>query len=72
MSTTIKSTKAHRNMIYRRAALDAVIKLDPRRMVHNPVMFVVEVGSGLTTGLWMQSLTGDGEAETWFIGLICV
>ena len=32
------------------AALDAVIKLDPRQMARNPVMFVVEVGSdGLKT-----------------------
>ncbi len=37
-------------MLYRRAALDAFLKLDPRRIVRNPVMFVVEVGSVLTTG----------------------
>ena len=37
--------------IARRAALDAVLKLSPARMVRNPVMFVVEVGSVLTTVL---------------------
>ena len=37
--------------ILRQAAIDAVRKLDPRSMVKNPVMFVVEVGSVLTTGL---------------------
>jgi potassium-transporting ATPase ATP-binding subunit len=31
------------------AALDSVRKLDPRKMMKNPVMFVVEVGSVLTT-----------------------
>src|SRR5271165_2568196 len=31
------------------ALLDSVLKLDPRGMVKNPVMFVVEVGSVLTT-----------------------
>ncbi len=41
-------------------------------MIHNPVMFVVEVGSGLTAGLWLQSAFGSGEAAPWFIGMICV
>ena len=35
--------------ILRRASLDAVRKLDPRRMARNPVMFVVELGSVLVT-----------------------
>src|SRR6516164_9616081 len=35
--------------IVRRAILDAFIKLSPRKMMKNPVMFVVEVGSVLTT-----------------------
>jgi len=35
--------------IVKRAAGDAVAKLDPRHMVRNPVMFVVLVGSVLTT-----------------------
>ncbi len=37
-------------------------------MVRNPVMFVVEVGSLLTTALWVQALLGQGEAPTGFIG----
>ncbi len=35
--------------IVRTAAWDAVVKLDPRTMMRNPVMFVVEVGSVLTS-----------------------
>src|SRR5882757_2967652 len=35
--------------IVRRAIVDAFIKLSPRAMMKNPVMFVVEVGSMLTT-----------------------
>src|ERR1035437_7435048 len=35
--------------IIRRALVDAVAKLDPRTMMKNPVMFVVEVGSVVTT-----------------------
>ena len=34
--------------IVRRAVVDTLIKLDPRQMARNPVMFVVEVGSVLT------------------------
>jgi potassium-transporting ATPase ATP-binding subunit len=35
--------------IVRRAIVDSLIKLNPRSMMKNPVMFVVEVGSVLTT-----------------------
>ena len=37
--------------IVRRAILDAVLKLNPRKMMGNPVMFVVEIGSVITTAL---------------------
>src|ERR1051326_927901 len=35
--------------IVKRAIVDAFVKLNPRQMMGNPVMFVVEVGSVLTT-----------------------
>jgi len=34
-----------------RALVDALVKLNPRTMMGNPVMFVVEVGSVITTAL---------------------
>src|SRR6266536_306221 len=37
--------------IVRRALWDSVLKLNPRKMMGNPVMFVVEVGSVITTVL---------------------
>ncbi len=37
--------------IIRRALFDSVFKLSPRTMMKNPVMFVVEVGSVVTTAL---------------------
>jgi K+-transporting ATPase ATPase B chain len=40
--------------IVRRALLDSVIKLSPRTMMRNPVMFVVEVGSAITTVLLLK------------------
>jgi len=56
--------------LYRRAVIDAVYKLDPRFMIHNLVMFTVEVGSVLTTLLFIQALFGKGEAPAGFIGAI--
>jgi K+-transporting ATPase ATPase B chain len=35
--------------IVRRALVDAFVKLSPRKMMKNPVMFVVEIGSVITT-----------------------
>ncbi|HKV73962.1 MAG TPA: potassium-transporting ATPase subunit KdpB [Gemmatimonadales bacterium] len=58
--------------ITRRAILDSFRKLDPRHMIRNPVMFVVWIGSLLTTALWIQALTGRGEAPGWFILAITV
>ena len=49
------------------AIIDSVRKLDPRVQWRNPVMFVVYIGSILTTALWFQALAGHGEAPPWFI-----
>jgi K+-transporting ATPase ATPase B chain len=43
-------------VIVRRAAVDALVKLHPRGMMKNPVMFVVEIGSVLTTILLIQNV----------------
>jgi K+-transporting ATPase ATPase B chain len=42
--------------IVRRAIVDSLIKLNPRRMMKHPVMFVVEVGSVLTTLQFIRGL----------------
>src|SRR5262249_27776958 len=49
------------------AMVDAIKKLHPRNQIRNPVMFVVYVGSILTTLLWIQALRGLGEAPAGFI-----
>ena len=56
--------------MYLRAFIDSIRKLNPWKMARNPVMFVVEVGSVLTTALWIQALLGAGEASAWYIGFI--
>src|SRR3954454_11318074 len=50
----IEKTSLWNATILRQAAIDGFVKLDPRKMVKNPVMFVVEVGSVLTTVLLIQ------------------
>jgi len=42
--------------IVRRASVDALVKLSPRMMMRNPVMFVVEIGSLLTTVLLIVNI----------------
>src|SRR5262245_47397769 len=43
-------------VIVKRAIVDSFIKLNPRKMMKNPVMFVVEVGSVLTTVYFVYDL----------------
>ncbi|HRE15441.1 MAG TPA: potassium-transporting ATPase subunit KdpB, partial [Rhodocyclaceae bacterium] len=49
------------------AIAESFKKLDPRVQWRNPVMFVVYIGSLITTLLWVQSLQGQGEASSGFI-----
>jgi len=60
------STALFDRQILQEALLDAFRKLSPRQQAKNPVMFVVYIGSLLTTFLWIQSLRGQGEAEPGF------
>jgi K+-transporting ATPase ATPase B chain len=53
-----KSSPLFQAAIVKRAAVDALKKLDPRSMMKNPVMFVVEVGSVLTTLLLVIDAAG--------------
>ncbi|SEQ08564.1 K+-transporting ATPase ATPase B chain [Azotobacter beijerinckii] len=46
---------------------EALRKLHPAVQWRNPVMFVVYVGSLFTTLLWLQALSGAGEAPAGFI-----
>src|SRR5262249_38576939 len=67
MSTTAKARPLFDPEIVRGAVVASFRKLDPRHQVRNPVMFVVLVGSVLTTALWLQALGGHGEARPGFI-----
>ena len=53
--------------IVKQAIVDSFKKLSPQQQIRNPVMFVVWVGSILTTLLFIQALAGQGEAPAGFI-----
>jgi K+-transporting ATPase ATPase B chain len=72
MTTELKKQSSYRSEIYQRAIWESFVKLDPRIEVRNPVMFVVEVGSVLTTVLWLQAVFGQGEAPASFIGAVAL
>ncbi|MCU6433529.1 potassium-transporting ATPase subunit KdpB [Undibacterium sp. Jales W-56] len=54
------------------AIIDSLKKLSPATQLRSPVMFVVYVGSILTTLLWLQALFAQGEAKPGFILTIAV
>ncbi len=58
--------------IVRHAIVDSFRKLSPLHQARNPVMFVVWVGSLLTSVLFVQALVGQGEAPAGFILAISI
>src|SRR2546427_5414562 len=54
--------------ILRPAILESFKKLAPQLVAKNPVMFVVEIGSILTTAIWLRDVLSpsSGQAPTWF------
>jgi potassium-transporting ATPase ATP-binding subunit len=55
--------------IIRQAIIDSLWKLDPRIQIKNPVMFIVEVGSLLTTIIFVQEVLG-GTGRPLFTGQV--
>jgi K+-transporting ATPase ATPase B chain len=58
--------------IVRRAVADSFRKLSPRQVAKNPVMFVVEIGSILTTMVLVRDLIhrASASAPLWFTALV--
>jgi potassium-transporting ATPase ATP-binding subunit len=54
--------------IVRRALIDSFKKLDPRVQIHNPVMFVVEIGSVITTVAWLIQVFGGEPTNAFGVG----
>jgi K+-transporting ATPase ATPase B chain len=45
-------------------------KLDPRTQLKNPVMFIVELGSVITTVIFVLDLVRGDTSQLWFVGVI--
>ncbi|WP_434525425.1 potassium-transporting ATPase subunit KdpB [Photorhabdus asymbiotica] len=58
--------------LIRNALIDAIKKCHPAAQWRNPVMFVVYLGSGLTTILWIAMLAGLLKENTLFTGNIAL
>ena len=71
-STVVRARSLFDVAIVKQAIVDSFRKLTVKRQVRNPVMFVVYVGSILTTLLWVQAVVGKGEAPAWFIFSVSV
>ncbi|MGH3017625.1 MAG: potassium-transporting ATPase subunit KdpB [Gaiellaceae bacterium] len=55
------------------AIRDSFVKLDPRTLFRNPVIFIVELGSVITTVIFFRDLFSSGESEPlWFTGTIAL
>jgi len=66
------STKSHTQQLFSGQILwdalgDTLRKLAPQQQWKNPVMFVVYIGSLLTTGLWLWELFSGDNTETGFM-----
>jgi len=47
-------------------------KLDPRLQLKNPVMFIVELGSVITTVIFFKNLAQGNDNQLWFVGTIAI
>src|SRR5450432_2691635 len=62
MSTNAKAQGLFDPTIIRAAALDALRKLDPRKLAKNPVIFVTEIVSLVVTGFFIRDLVTQGNS----------
>ena len=71
MSTRVTTTRSlFDSSILRQATIDSFVKLNPRHMIRNPVMFVVEIGSVLVTFLFIRDFSSSSTSENVFAGLV--
>jgi len=54
------------------AIRDSFPKLDPRLQLKNPVMFIVELGSLITSVIFFKDLVQGNHGQLWFVGVIAI
>src|ERR1700752_3154278 len=52
------------------AVRDSFPKLDPRLQLKNPVMFIVALGSVITTAIFFKDIAQGNNSQLWFVGTI--
>jgi len=74
MTSKSKPTSLFDGSILRQAIGESFRKLSPRLVAKNPVMFVVEVGSALTTILVLRDIIvrAPGQPPIWFTGAVSI
>lgn len=65
-----KKTQLFDRKLVRQSIIDAIKKCTPQAQWRNPVMFVVYIGSLITTLLWLAMLTHYSTGDAWFSGMI--
>jgi potassium-transporting ATPase ATP-binding subunit len=71
-STRIRRSSVFSRELVREAIIDSFPKLDPRNQLKNPVMFIVELGSAITTGIFFIELARGHYSQLWFVGVIAI
>ncbi len=73
MKPGMASIRLPERAILGEAFRDTFLKLDPRELIRNPVMFIVEVGSVFASVLFLLSgLSPSPDSPPWFIGSIAI
>ena len=54
------------------AVADSFLKLDPRGLIRNPVIFVVELGAVITTAIFLVDAFRGATEDLWFVGVIAL
>jgi K+-transporting ATPase ATPase B chain len=67
-----KSTSIFSRDLALAATRDSFPKLDPRLQLKNPVMFIVELGSAITTAIFFINLARGDTGELWFVATISI
>ena len=65
-----KSASLFSRELVEAAIRDSFPKLDPRRQLENPVMFIVELGSVITTVIFFLDLGRGQTSSLWFVGVV--
>ncbi len=68
--TRMRRASVFSRELVRQAVIDSFPKLDPRNQLKNPVMFIVELGSVITTGIFFLELVRGDTGQLWFVAVI--